>query len=314
MLSPMLTKIIFSLILSAHGGEEKLPQWVNSPQKHCSSKMLCAVGEAAGMSQAKAQARNAIAKVFKTQIKSEFSELVFANDKMSGAEMAQSTQELTDITLEGVFIKEVHETKLGYYALAALDKVKMSQAFSEKIKKLDDELLVAFKSATVGDLVKMGPMLVERSLYYDRVHFLTGRKIALPFSYKSYLKKKKRVIKTITIEVGSQLQMPKELISSIASKLSGLGYKLKTGGKSSGAATHFLTGKLSNKKEYLNVDGFERHSFELILKAKNKAQKETGFLKFNTTMTGRNFEQIQEKAINGIEFYLDKNIHKLNIE
>lgn len=304
----------FLLGLLTQAAWSQNPAWVNNPQRECPDNFLCSVGEAAGRSQAKAQARAGIAKIFQTEIKSKFTEVVFANDNLSEQSMSATTEEMTDMTLEGVEILKFHEDKLGYYALAGLNKRKLAANYRTKLDEIDQELSSLWQGGQVGDLMKMGPLMAKRSLYYDRIAFLTGLKVPLPISFKAYLSKKKGLFNKVTIKIGDELDMPKELREVIAKELSQLGFNLNTGGSSSGPSTHFLKGKLETKKEYLNVEGFERHRFNLILKAFDKNQKETGFLKFETVDTGRNFEQTFEKAMNSISEYLNKNIHVLNIE
>ncbi len=292
----------------------KTPAWVNQPKKNCPTQYMCAVGEAAGRSQAKAQARAAIAKVFQTQVKSKFSEVVFANDNVSEQSMSATTEELTEMTLEGIEILEMHEDKLGFYALAGLNKRKLSNHYQSEIKKIDQKLGVLWSSGKIGDLMNMGELLGRRSLFYDRIAFLTGLKVTLPFSYKEYLRKKKNLFNKVTIKIGKELDMPQSLKETIANELSSMGFRLNTKEKAEGKTTHILKGKLDSKKEYLKVEGFERYRFNLVLKALNNKRKETGFLSFETTSTGRNFDQSLEKALVTISEHISKNIHQLNIE
>ena len=75
-----LTNLLLAFVLqacvitntNAKTAAEAKPKWINDPAAACAPSELCAVGTGATVKRAQADARNQIAKVFESKIKSSF--------------------------------------------------------------------------------------------------------------------------------------------------------------------------------------------------------------------------------------------------
>ena len=78
----------------------------------------------------------------------------------------------------------------------------------------------------------------------------------------------------------------------------------------SSSAKKVIDGKLIIKKEFLNVEGFEKYSFTLSLQLISNGKVVKSINK-KITDTGINYDQIYNKVMNQFYIYLEKNIIKI---
>lgn len=131
------------------------PLWVNSPYDVCSERELCAVGEGSGSLNANANARQALAKIFSTQIKSKttISKRDQTTSESEGVWQGQTEedfdqfiQEKTEQILKGVEIKASFQDKTSVYALAVLDRVVAAKLIAKEMGELDERMIAAYKN------------------------------------------------------------------------------------------------------------------------------------------------------------------------
>ena len=77
----LLTGLFLGAVLPARAeADKKAPEWTKSPDAACTKNEICAVGIGSGLNSAKANARNELAKIFETQIKSSFETILLQNN------------------------------------------------------------------------------------------------------------------------------------------------------------------------------------------------------------------------------------------
>lgn len=307
--------IIFIFICFQQLASGKTPRWVNDPASACKKSELCAVGEGVNRTRAKTAARLAIGKIFKTQVKAKFSETVSSsNGGAADEQMSDEVEEITDAELEGVEIKKVYETDVGFYALASLNKRKEANKVKKEIEQIDNKMREYAKSSKASAWMKLEPLYQKRENLNARHIFLSGFDISSPLSYAEIFKYKAKAAEKMQIFVSLKEAKPKQLEGILIQVLSDRGYKTLSGKNQKKRATHLVSGEYSYEKQHLNVDGFEKYKFLLNIKAQNRQSVESGALNTAVVTTGRSFQQAKERAIPQLQNYLIENIEKLNIE
>lgn len=297
-----------------NGSFAKEPDWVKTPDKGCKKSELCAVGEGESLSRAKRAARLALGKIFSTRVKSEFKEKIGASGSQVSQEMSDEVNEITDVALEGVSVKKTHESKVGWYALAVLNKRKAADRFKREIDKLDEKMLVLMDDSTAGSLMKVEPLYIKREELNSRYAFLTGQAFPPVISYEDVFKGKRAATNSMVVHVYLEEKKPKSVEAMLSKALSDRGYKITSGKKRNKNSTHMVTGEFESEKQFLNVDGFEKWKFLLTIKAASSAKVESGNLTHSVVTTGRSYEQSLERALPEVEEFIKSNIEKLNIE
>ncbi len=307
--------IILTLLLSTSlFAKDKDPKWVKDPSKSCKKSELCAIGEGESLSRAKRAARLAIGKIFNTRVKSQFKENISSENGSLNEKTSDEIEEITDVVLEGVIIKKNHETKTGYFALAALNKRKAAENFKREIRKLDEKMLVLMEDSTAGSLMKVEPLYKKREELNSRVAFLTGMGIDPVVSYEDVFKGKKAATGSMIVHVYLDEDEPKAIEAVLAKALSDRGYKTTSGRVRNKNSTHIVTGEYVAEKQYMKVEGFEKYKFLLKVKAATMEKVESGAMTTSVITTGRNFSQAMEKALPEFKEFINANINKLNIE
>ncbi len=129
---------------TAQGGD--LPSWVNNPSEQFSNdRYLMAVGSAPSRQGAKNNAQSNLAKIFVSKVEVE-EEYVQQYEETSSSDGGTQTQEQTNIItqsevesnqqMRNVQIKKVYQAENGtFYALAAMNRSKTSQLYTEEINR-----------------------------------------------------------------------------------------------------------------------------------------------------------------------------------
>ena len=282
---------VFPLTLRA----SELPDWIKNPT--CGDN-LCAVGHGNTLDLATADARNNIQKIFETKISSKFkNEVTQIIDQSS-----ELIQEETEGILKGTTIEKVFEKGSDYYVLAVLDKTKVANDLEFEIEMLDRKMSVLLDDNTIASSKKLEEMYKKRENLNRKYLFLTGKEIKEEVEYKNVFKNNKNNFsKAGSYYVNIENE---ELRSFLTNLLIENGINIVN---NSSSAKKVLSGKIINKKEFLNVDGFEKYSFNLNLQlVSNGKILKTINKKF--TETGLSFEQIHSKVLAQIQDYLEKNI------
>ncbi len=307
-------KYLLVLLMLTSVANAKDPKWVKNTSKGCRKSELCAVGEGESLSRAKRAARLAIAKIFSTQINSKFKESISSNNSVMDEKTSDEIEEITSAALEGVEIKKTHETKIGYYALAAMNKRKAAKSFRREISKLDDKMKVLMADSSNSSKMKVEPLYIKREELNKRVEFLTGMEVPSVVSYEDVFKGKKEASANMVVHIYLDEQEPKDIEAALSKALSRKGYKTSSGRVRNKKSTHIVTGEYVAEKQYLKVEGFEKYKFLLKIKASTAKRVESGAMSFSVIEMGRNYSQAMAKALPKVKEYIKTNIDKLNIE
>jgi hypothetical protein len=69
-----------------------------------------------------------------------------------------------------------------------------------------------------------------------------------------------------------------------------------------------------SKKEFLNVEGFEKHLIQLSLTSQTKSKENLGTIQFQASSVGRNLDQAISKVRPDIERNIEEKFEDLNID
>lgn len=298
------------------------PEWLNEAAKGCNLNELCAVGEAPGSLGADVAARNNLAKIFETKVRSNLnigtsSSSTVKSGVVSGVvneEVSQRIQEQTDQVLKGVEIRVVYEDDESFYALAVLNKKVAARRIAAEIEAVDTEMSAYLNDGRRSSLNKALKRYYIRNNLNERHQFLADRRIASPVSLRTILKKKKQkrdlgtTVKVKFHEVGGISEVNHLIISHLLEN----DFKVVTGENRKSSFT--IKGSLKKEEQHMNVKGFKRFKFFLQLKSENTNSEKIGALEFSSVQTGRNVQHAYENAMPEIKKYLDEKLGELNID
>lgn len=307
--------LVSLMVWASNSSGSKKPSWIDIPQKGCKKTELCAVGEGSGMMLAAANARKALAQVFKTKISSTFQATTTVENDDAQEQLSENVTEITEDVLDGVEIRETFQDEVMVYALAVLNKIKAGEIISRKIGEIDKEMEDLFNSGKNGIAAKLKKLYKRRLPLEERYYFLLAKKISSPVTYEQIAQKMRDAVKGIMLFVDiSGKEEAEEIESMLAEYFTGSGYKVVRKEKDMEQATHLLKGSFVSEKQYLKVEGFEKYKFVFDLSAANKKGHKTGVFQFTTDVVGRDYSQSKSKAIGQLREYIQENLSELNIE
>lgn len=313
---------IFILLISTAVYAKK-PAWINDPASECRNYEICAVGEASGTMRADANARQEMAKIFKTRIKgstaiSTRSQQVSDNEGIISGRIDEDTfnkvKETTDQVLEGIVIKKRFEGKDAFYALAVLNKNSAAKGFVSKMKSLDEKIEELYKDGRRSSLNKILKLFKIRKALNEKYQLVKGRLYPRRVSYSKVMERKRALRKkNITIYVDiKEIEKNKEIQHMVIKQLLGNDYRVVTNKK---MKYHYIVkGTIKTQREYLKVKGFQKHKFLVSLKSINKKNENIGSLKFEVSKIGRSLKQTYEDAIPEIMDNIREQLDELNID
>lgn len=320
-----LYSLIFVLIFTACASKKNenvksifMPEWVTSPMSSCDEhKFLCASAEGSGAIAADANARKALAQIFSTKIESKMSVTSSATSNIGGDSLkgegkefyANEVTELTEDILEGVEIKARFMSSGNHFSLASMDKEKAADRLRSKMKELDQQLVTYNQENKKSYYGRMKKIYKIREELNNRYEFLMGNRYKSKVSFDEIMRKKKLAspVNLILLKTGNA-----EFLSLMQEILSDRGFKFTD--VENGGHDIIVNLEVKNKKEYLNVDGFEKYSFDVSLISQLKNKETLGALKFMQTSVGRNYDQALSKIRPDIEQFIEQNFDDLNIE
>lgn len=301
--------LLTSLLLSLSVYAEK-PEWIADSKQSCPANFLCAIGEGPSYNTAASSARNALALIFESKIKSNLSaqETSIASDVQIN--VTEEINQSADALLNGVTIIKSYDDASGFYILAGLNKQTSGKMLKEKIKEVDDEMTILAKSPTRLAGEKLLRWHLKRIPIHSNYQVLTGMSVAQPISYKSILQMKELKAKGPALKLIASNETNLFNKNYLEELFISLGHRMSV---PSDEAFVEIVYKTEKKKEYINIDGFERYTYTLTITAK-KAEQKLGVINLISTKTARNEEQAWAQAKQEIETQLKDKILELNIE
>ena len=285
------------------------PKWVNDPSAACTKSELCAVGTGASVKRAQADARNQIAKIFESKIKSSFETTFIDENDTSYSKVKDYISDESEVILESVEIKETYETPTDVYALAVLNKPTAARITKQDIDDLDQKMAALLKEDTPAAAVQLEKLYEERRSYNRRYTVLTGHPMDEVVGYDQvYGNKKDRIGKRhifLTVDGKPNASFDQ----AVRSVLKENGY---TFAASASEETPKVIISLEEEEQYLKVKGFVKYAYHFTMKAPDKKGKMIDVLATTIEESGRNQQQAFKNALASLKDYIKENILNLN--
>lgn len=312
-----LTSLFLALVLQAcvtTGTNAKTtagskPKWINDPSAACSSNELCAVGTGATVKRAQADARNQIAKVFESKIKSSFETTFIDENDSTYSKVKDYISDESEVILEAVEVKETFEAPEDVYALAVLNKPTAARVTKQDIDDLDQKMTALLKEDTPAAAVQLEKLYEERRSYNRRYTVLTGHPMPERVTYDQvYGNKKDRIGKRhIFLKVDGKPNTAFD--QAVRSVLKENGY---TFAASASEETPKVVISLEEEEQYIKVKGFVKYAYHFTMKAPDKKGKMIDVLATTIEESGRNQQQAFKNALSSLKDYIKENILNLN--
>ncbi len=299
------------------------PSWINSPMDNCSKiREICAVGEGTGVINAEASARDAIARIFKTNVNSNLTSItetkqVLKDDVVTGEESSDFAQRIkltTEEVIKGVQIKQTYTDQDYVYALASLDKKKVSTIFKEQMDQIDIEIESNYKKGSRSSLSKAEKLYKVRSEIHEKFLIVNNSKYPSKISLKKiHNKKLKKVSLNTTIYVDVNELNDRPLLKNLI--IQGLldnDYRVVTNKKSN--YQFIVRGSFKEEKLFFKVKGFEKYQFLLQLYSEKKSGEKLGGLHLTEAQVGRSHRQALSNALPSLKKSLLDRIDELKLD
>jgi LPP20 lipoprotein len=293
--------------------ESEAPGWVYSPYEFCQEgREFCTSGEGRTLSEAEANAKAQLGSIFEVKVKSEFQSLTTSSQSFPWQsqvreEAQKSLSESVDQVLEAVEIKKRFKKKGLNYALASLDREKASDLLGDRLKKIDQELIILWEKKQRTNFRKLIKLFYERERLNERFSVVSNGPRTSPVSWDQLVKwrESRPAREEIFFKVG---QSPDWLKEKLEELLTQAGFKLVKGNISKG-----VTLQVEGIKEFLNVNGFEKHTFTLSLSSFEGGEKKRTLSKAET-VTGRSQADALLKVKTIFTEYLEEHLSDLDLD
>ena len=293
--------------------EGELPKWIYSPYDGCSeASELCASGEGKSFAQADAEARANLGSIFEVQIQSETnisssSSQGFPWQGSVKEEVQKSLKESVHQILETVQIKNRYKKDRLSFALASLDRTKAGDLLLNRLEKLDHELALIWGPHQRTNLRRMVKLYMERERLNERYAIVSGQGKTSPVSWQQLMKFKESrpADEPLVLKIGQAPDWMKEKISEL---LGEAGFRLVRG-----EAKKMVTVQVDSIKEFMNVSGFEKHTFTLTLTSIMDGEKKRT-ISTSETVTGRSQSDALLKVKSFFTDYIEQHLSDLQLD
>jgi len=293
--------------------DTEAPSWVYSPYDLCDQgREFCTSAEGRTLGEAEANAKAQLGSIFEVKIKSDLqstmtSSQVFPWQGQVKEEVQKSVSESIDQILEGVEIKKRFKKKGLNFALAVLDRTKASELLGHRLDKLDQEMVVLWQKKQRTNLRRIVKLFFERERLGERFSIVSSMAKTSPVTWEQITKWKESrpAMERIFLRVG---QSPDWLVEKLEELLSEAGFKIVKGDASRGVSL-----QVDGIKEFLNVNGFEKHTFTLSLSSYEAGEKKRTISKAET-VTGRSQADALLKIKNIFLEYVEEHLSDLDLD
>jgi len=291
----------------------EIPNWIYNQEEGCSNAYLCATGEGESLSDADAKSQSALASIFESHVESQFDvhkTSMTENEKERVKRSINSDVKVTvNQIIKGAVIASRFEKDAVHFSFAKLSKSKAANIILVEISKIDDELKFLYEKRSRTSILRMLVLLDRRNVLAEKAIVL-DRKVAtqsITFSKVQSLKFNSGSSRKLSLKV--KAGVPVTISKYLGELLNQVGYQLvNKGPEYSVSISH------DAKQEYLNVKGFSKYTFSIIVTARNSSKKQLGSFVVSKTTTGRNKQDAYLKAKNEIRKELKNNLEKLNLD
>lgn len=287
----------------------KKPLWITNTAMVCSPLEICAFSEASDLESAKKQALLNLANSIKTKITSTFnSQISLINDSIKETTFEEIFQS-TDLELQGAEIKQTFESENKYYAFATLSKLKMAKNIELENNELNLEIKNIKNNPAVSNLLKLNQISNKKKEYETIYRLLINEELPKEKDLIELQKIKAKIFKKTNLFIfvdNDETKQIEKFLKSFYSK-----NKLKITSQSN--FNYKIEGNLHVSPESLKVEGFEKYNFSLQISSQKFKQSNKSMIEIHFSETGRNFNQIKEKAILKIIEELKDKIYDLEL-
>jgi hypothetical protein len=291
----------------------EVPAWLYSPYDGCSEALeLCATGEGKTLIQADAEARTNLGSIFEIKVQSELSVSTSGSQTFPWQadvkeEVQKSIKESVEQVLETVQIKN-HFKKDGLtHSLASLDRQKASELIGGRLTKVDGELETLWSNHQRTNLRRIVKLYLERERLNERYSIVSGSPRPSKVTWQQIVQWRESKPKTepLHLKIG---QAPDWMREKIAELLTEAGFKLVRGD-----AGKIVIVQVDSIKEFMNVEGFEKHTFTLSMTSiVNGDKKRT--ISASETVTGRSQGDALLKVKNYFNDYIENHLSDLRLD
>jgi hypothetical protein len=293
--------------------ESEVPGWIYSPYELCEEgREFCTSGEGRSLSEAEANAKSHLASIFEVKIKTDLQSFTSASQSLPWQsqvkeEVQKTLHESVDQVLEGVEIKKRFKKQGLNYALASLDRQKAAGLLGDRVNKVDQELKILWEKKQRTNFRKLVKLFYERERLNERYSIVASGSKPSPVSWEQLIKwrESRPVQEEIFLKVG---QSPDWLKEKLEELLTQAGFKIVKGNVSKG-----LSLQVEGIKEFLNVNGFEKHTFTLTLSSFEGGEKKKTISKADT-VTGRSQADALLKVKNIFIDYIEDHLSDLDLD
>ena len=292
---------------AADGGSK--PKWINDPYALCAPDEMCAVGTGATLNRAKSDARNGLAKVFESKIKSSFETTFIDENDSSYSKIKDYISDESDVILQSVEIKETFETPTDIFALAVLNKPVAARITKQDIDDLDQKMLALLKEDTPAAAVQLEKLYEDRRTHNRRYTVLTGHPMTEQVTYDQVYGNKKNRIGKRHIFLTVDGKPNASFDQAVRSVLKENGY---TFAASESGETPKVVISFEEEEQYMKVKGFVKYAYHFTMKAPDKKGRMIDVLATTIEESGRNQQQAFKNALSSLKDYIKENILNLN--
>ena len=289
--------------------KDNVPSWIASPQKDCDKIYFCAVGMGRSLKQANADARNAIGKIFSTQIKSSFSTSTTQINDVDTSKIRDFISEKNDILLRKVEIDQNYTDGNEYYSLALLNKADAAGLIEEDIAEIDDKMEALIEDSAPSSAKKLEKLYEQRRYLNQQYQILTSTIIPESISYDEIFKNRKA--KTAQEPLFLEVKSPhKAQVANVVKKsFKEHGYSFATSASNNGKK---LIVEIEAQEVPFNIDGMVKFEYFVSLKTTRNGREEEIF---DTSFeeTGLNEKQAFSTAMETLTQQINENISDIDL-
>lgn len=289
------------------------PRWLYAPYEGCvEAQEMCATGEGKTLNQSDTEAKANLASIFEVKVQSEMNVTTTASQTFPWhaqvkEEVQKSIKESVDQILETVQIKN-HFKKDGLtHALASLDRVKAGELIGNRLTKVDGELETLWENHQRTNLRRIVKLYMERERLNERYSIVAGMGRPSKVTWQDIVKWRESKPKSepLMLKVG---QAPDWMREKITELLTEAGFRLVKGD-----ADKIVTVQVDSIKEFLNVEGFEKHTFTLSMNSIVDGEKKRT-ISASETVTGRSQADALLKVKHYFNDYIEQHLSDLRLD
>lgn len=289
------------------------PKWLYAPYEGCiEAQELCATGEGKTQNQSDAEAKTNLASIFEVKIQSELNVSTTASQTFPWQaqvkeEVQKSIKESVDQILETVQIKH-HFKKDGLnHALASLDRAKAGELIGNRLTKVDGELDTLWENHQRTNLRRIVKLYMERERLNERYSIIAGMGRPSKVTWADIIKWRESKPKTepLMLKIG---QAPDWMREKITELLTEAGFRLVKGD-----VDKIVTVQVDSIKEFLNVEGFEKHTFTLNMTSIVDGEKRRT-ITASETVSGRTQADALLKVKHYFTDYIEQHLSDLRLD